>query len=278
VAVKVQHPGIEEAFRGDLRNITGLASVATTLVMPATAGRACWDSLRRGFLAELDYRAEAANVALFVELTRGDADLFVPAVVPERSTGRVLTTFFARGHSVDVAAGFSEPERARLGAAVRRFVLGTLLEHGVLYADAHAGKFLFAEGDPLAVLDFGSVVRFDASKQRDFQAMGRAALGTDYGAFEHAVAEVVGFDHARALPAVAKMQWDAFGSLVRGEAIDRAHVRRLTENVGQVKRAILGARVPLPPFMPFWMRTLLASVALLAALEAPAASALRVPG
>lgn len=277
LAVKVQHPGIQEAFRGDLQNITGLASVATTFVMPADAGREFLDSIRGGFLAELDYRREAANVALFAALTKDDPELFVPGVVAERSADRVLTTLFARGASVDSAAAFAEDERARLSAAVRRFVLGTMLEHGVLYADAHAGNFLFEAGAPLTVLDFGSVVRFDASKHEDFRVMGRAALGGDYAAFERAVAHVVGFDHPRALPAVAKVQWEAFGALVRGERIDRAHVRRITENIGDVKRAILSARVPLPPFMPFWMRTLLASVALLAALDAPAVAPLTVP-
>jgi len=66
--------------------------------------------------------------------------------------------------------------------------------------------------------------------------------------------------------------------VVRGERIDRAHVRRITENIGEVKRALLGARVPLPPFFPFWMRTLLASLALLAALDAPAVAPLQLPG
>ncbi|MEZ4329792.1 MAG: AarF/ABC1/UbiB kinase family protein [Polyangiales bacterium] len=277
VAVKVQHPGIQEAFRGDLQNITGLASVATTFVMPANAGREFLDSIRGGFLAELDYRAEAANVALFEGLVAGDPDLYVPGVVTERSTGRVLTTHFAKGERVDVAATFEIDERARLSAAVRRFVLGTMLEHGALYADAHAGNFLFQAGQPVAVLDFGSVVRFSDEKRGDFRAMARAALGSDYRAFEQAVGHVVGFEHPRALPAVAKMQWDAFGALVRGDRVDRAHVRKLTENLTEVKRNILGARVPLPPFMPFWMRTLLACVALLATLEAPAGEPLRVP-
>jgi predicted unusual protein kinase regulating ubiquinone biosynthesis (AarF/ABC1/UbiB family) len=277
VAVKVQHPGIQEAFRGDLQNISGLASVATTFIMPADAGREFLDAIRGGFLAELDYRAEAGNVALFAELSAGDPDLYVPGVVPERSTGRVLTTRFARGGSVDTAAAFDDAERARLSAAVRRFVMGTLLDHGVLYADAHAGNFLFERGAPVAVVDFGSVVRFDPRKHADLRAMGRAALGSDYAAFERAVAGVVGFDHPRALPAVAKVQWEAFGALLRGDRVDRAQVRLLTENIGEVKRAILGARVPLPPFMPFWMRTLLACVALLAALDAPAGTPLSVP-
>jgi hypothetical protein len=37
------------------------------------------------------------------------------------------------------------------------------------------------------------------------------------------------------------------------------------------------ARAGLGPFMPFWMRTLLASLALLAALDAPAGQPLQLP-
>lgn len=269
LAVKVQHPGIAGAFANDLSNITSLGRVATAFIMPKGQGKAFIDGVKAGFLAELDYEQEAANLEAFARLVAADPGLEVPELVPELSSARVLTTTFLAGAAVEVARSYDEATRRRQAAAIRRLLFSALTEHGMLYADAHAGNFLFRPDGTVGVLDFGSVVHFDEARRGAFAAFRDAAEREDRPAFEAAVEHVLGLGNARAAAAIAEMQWVAIGGLVRGEAIDDERVRAITSRVGPMKKVLLGERFTLPSFMPFLMRTMLAANALLAALGAP---------
>lgn len=279
VAVKVQHPGIQEAFTHDLGNVGTLGRVATAFIMPQEKSRDFISGVKDGFLAELDYVREAENMRLFARLTEGDADLDLPRVVEDRSSRRVLTTTFLEGVTVEVARGFDEPTRRRQAAAVRRVVLSALADHGVLYADAHAGNFFFRPEGTVGVLDFGSVFVLDAARRAAFAELRDTAAAHDRPAFGRAVARVLGLDNPIATEAIADTQWIAIGGLVRGDAIDEARVRRITKQLTEMKDILLRQRFALPFFMPFLMRTMLAANALLAALGAPESGSLgRLPG
>lgn len=269
VAVKIQHPGIDRAFRGDLENVTSIGRIATSFLMPENQGRAFIEGVKNGFLAELDYVREAENLSLFEALLAGDPDLSAPRLVPERSSRRVLTTAFLEGERVETARSFSDEVRRRQAAAVRRLVISALADHGVLYADAHAGNFLFREDGTVGVLDFGSVFRFEERERVSFAALRDAAAAGDRDAFSEAVERAYGVGHPKIGEHIANVQWLAFGGLVRGEAIDDAHVRAIVERASELKKKMIGAKFSLPPFMPFLIRTFIATNALLAALGAP---------
>lgn len=279
VAVKVQHPGIREAFTNDLGNVTSMARVATSFIMPSRQGRAFMTGVKDGFLAELDYQREADNTRLFARLVDGDPDLELPEVIADRSSARVLTTTFLGGVPVESAQSFAEPIRRRQAAAVRRFLLSALTDFGVLYADAHAGNFFFREDGTLGVLDFGSVFVFDDAQRDAFRDMRDTSAAGDRRAFGLAVARVLGMENRVAAEAIAGTLWIGIGGLVRGEAIDGAHIRRITDNIAKMKKELLGQRFVMPYFVPFVMRTTLAANALLAALGAPESGPLgRLPG
>jgi predicted unusual protein kinase regulating ubiquinone biosynthesis (AarF/ABC1/UbiB family) len=264
LAVKVQHPGIREAFTNDLGNIGSLGRVATSFIMPSGQGKAFVSGVKKGFLEELDYVQEAANLEDFARLTEGDPDLELPRLVPERSSLRVLSTTFLRGETVEVARGFDDATRRRQAAAVRRLVLSALMDHGLLYADAHAGNFFFREDGTVGVLDFGSVYRMDADRTEAFAQLRKGAESGDRSVFGPAVDRALGVGNRTAAEAIADVQWLAIGGLVRGEAITDARVRDITTAIG---------------VMPFLMRTMLAANALLAALGAPESGpAGRLPG
>lgn len=274
LAVKVQHPGIREAFRNDLESITSIGRVATAFVMPEGQGKVFLEDVKAGFLAELDYEREAQNLRRFARLVAHEADLESPETVDELSSTRVLTTTFLRGESVEQARAYPHAVRARQAAAVRRFVLSALTDHGVLYADAHAGNFLFRADGSLGVLDFGSVFVFDEPRTRAFADMRDAVVASDDASFVRAVARVCELSDVEVVAAIADVQLLAFGALVRGDEIDAAHVRRILARASDMKRKLLGRRVALPSFLPFLMRTLVATNSLLAAFDAPASGAL----
>lgn len=274
LAVKVQHPGIDKAFRGDLENVTSFGRIATTFVMPDGQGKVFVDGVKEGFLAELDYEREAQNLRAFEQLLVRDPDLETPSVVAERSSMRVLTTTFLRGEPVEAARSYDVATRRRQAAAVRRFVLSSLTDHGLLYADAHAGNFLFRPDGTLGVLDFGSVFRFDDARRQAFAELRDAAAARDRPRFDDAIGAAYGVTNKVMATAIANVQWHGFGGLVRGEAIDAAHIRTITSTVGEMKKKLLGQRFVLPSFMPFMVRTLVATNSLLVALDAPASGEL----
>jgi predicted unusual protein kinase regulating ubiquinone biosynthesis (AarF/ABC1/UbiB family) len=279
LAVKVQHPGIREAFENDLSNVGSLGRVATAFVMPSGAGAEFITKVKEGFLAELDYTREARNLEIFARLVTGDPDLDVPAFVPDASSARVLTTTFLRGETVEVARRYPNATRRRQAAAVRRFVLSALADHGVLYADSHAGNFFFREDGTVGVLDFGSVFQFDAGRRAAFGRFRDALAAADRSAFRDAVRQAFEIDNDRVVDAIANVQFLAIGGLVRGEPIGTERVRAITSGAVEMKAKLLGARFTIPSFLPFFMRTMLACNALLAALDAPESGPLgRLPG
>jgi predicted unusual protein kinase regulating ubiquinone biosynthesis (AarF/ABC1/UbiB family) len=279
LAVKVQHPGIRDAFAHDLENVGSLGKMATSFFMPRGQSGEFLGGIKDGFLAELDYEREAENMGTFAALIAGDDDLEIPEIVLDVSSPRVLSTTFLEGVTVEKARDFDEETRRRQAGAVRRLVLSALTDHGVLYADAHAGNFFFREDGTVGVLDFGSVFRFGDEQRDAFAALRDAAAASDRSEFGLAVDRALGIGNRRVAEAIADVQWIAIGGLIRGEAISSGRVREITDAAGQMKKQLFKERFGLPFFMPFLMRTMVACNALLAALEAPASGELGVlPG
>src|SRR5262249_10107306 len=98
LVVKVQYPGVAKAVEADLRNAALLSLLARVIqrLLADLVGdvdvKAVIDEVRERVTEELDYRIEARNQQVFHELYRDDPLVDVPAVVPELSTQRVLTT------------------------------------------------------------------------------------------------------------------------------------------------------------------------------------------
>lgn len=267
LAVKVQHPGIFEAFENDLINVAGIGRVATSFIMPDKASREFLDGVKSGFLQELDYVKEAENLQYFARLVSNDKILVVPNVINERSSKRVLSTTMITGVAVEAARHFALPVKQAQAAAVRRLVISSWVDHGVLYADTHPGNFLFNADGTLGVLDFGSVIRFDETQRQRFVQLKAAATQTIENfveAVDH-VYQVKNYDVAKAIAAV---QWLGFGGLVRGDNIDDNRVRDIMAAAKIMRKTILGARFELPYFMPFVVRALVATNVLLATLHA----------
>jgi len=107
VVVKVQRPGIEAVVRTDL---AALRVVARWVMRYKPIRRranvpALMEEFARTLWEELDYRAEAANAERFARIFAGEADVAVPKIYHEHSTGRVLTLENVEGIRInDVAA------------------------------------------------------------------------------------------------------------------------------------------------------------------------------
>ena len=213
LAVKVQYPGVSDAVRADLANTTVLASVlraGLALLGPEAPNvdlKMLAEEIRDRVTDELDYRIEAANQREFHSLYEGHPFIRIPAVHPELSTGRILTTDYVRGMGWSAATEAEHSIRSHWGEAIFRFVFTSLHRYGIFNADPHPGNYLFHEDGTVTFLDFGCVKRFSPERVSDMSALVDAALSCDASALLQAFinvglladAQVEGLDPVRLL-------------------------------------------------------------------------------
>lgn len=171
VVVKVQRPGIRPVLEGDLDVIARLAR--TLSARAGWARRLGLVDLAAGFAAsvreELDFTIERDNAALVAAgiLAGGTIEVVVPDPVAALCTSRVLVETRLPGTPLAEAerplAELGEQRREELATGLLDAVLGQAIQLGVAHADPHPGNLLLTDDGRLGLLDFGSVVRLDAT-------------------------------------------------------------------------------------------------------------------
>lgn len=188
-AVKVQYPGVNEAIRADLDNSEMLLGLLRRLFPALDAGPLVAE-LRSRIGEELDYRVEGANQQAFAERFTDHPFIHVPQVIPELSTGRVLTSELVGGARYDEVLSWSQEERNMACEAIFRFVFGCLYRMRAFNGDPHPGNYLFHGGGRVTFLDFGLVKWFDQDDVKLLEAMIKSmVLDGDVVGFRRAVEE-----------------------------------------------------------------------------------------
>lgn len=264
VAVKVQHPGIEEALRSDLDNAARFGGVAALLAVPTANDMV--EEVRARLEEELDYEAEAAWQERFAELVKDDVELSVPRVVKSHSSRRVLTTELVSGLTVAEAA--KRPHAASQARAIRRFLRTLWVEHGLLFADPHAGNWIFGEEGGVTVLDFGSVLRFDEGPRARVGEALDALARNDEAAARQAVRALLEVKASASSEPTVEMLVQALTPLATDAKVRAEQLSELARIGMEAKKKMLGSRLPFPVWMPLTLRALIGSTALFIELEA----------
>ncbi len=165
VAVKVQYPGVGDAIGADLDNVQALYAMFGAFALKGLDTRSLVDELRARMTEELDYRIEARNQTEFADHYAGHPFIRVPAVVPEYSTGRVLTSQWVEGLSwAGFVAQASPAARQRAGEILWRFAQGSVHRLGAFNGDPHPGNYRFDHDGSVTFLDFGLVKRWSGDE------------------------------------------------------------------------------------------------------------------
>lgn len=165
VVVKVQRPDIKPVIEADLEIMLHLASLMERYLEG-------WDvhqpthiveELGRTLEKEIDYTIEAANLERFARQFNADMTVYVPRVIRDASTSRVLTMEYVEGIRPTserelLAAGFDCREIARRGADL---IMKQVFIHGFFHADPHPGNILVLPHNVICYLDFGMMGRVD---------------------------------------------------------------------------------------------------------------------
>ena len=184
VAVKVQHADIDAIARLDLRAIETILRVVGRW-FGIRGLREQFREIEAVILSELDFRAEAASAAeIGAALGPG---VSVPAVVPERSSRRVMTTAFVDGIKAGDSAALDAAGIDRLALARRILdAYGAMIfRDGLYHADPHPGNLLVRPdpdapgGFELVFLDFGAVARLTPAMRTGLAEMIAGVIARD---------------------------------------------------------------------------------------------------
>ena len=235
VAVKVQYPGVDEAVRADLET-SDLLAQAMRLIFPNLDPRPLAEEIRARVVEELDYRLEAANQQTFADWYRDHPFIHIPDVVPELSTGTVLTSELAEGVRFAELETWSQEERDLAAEAIYRFVFRSLYRLHLFNGDPHPGNYLFRPGGRVTFLDFGLVKRFDPAEITFFERyIQHMVLAPDPAAFRRVLEESAAIPPAA--PVTDQELFDAMApyyELVRDDRVIRwtpEHASRVVRNL-----------------------------------------------
>jgi predicted unusual protein kinase regulating ubiquinone biosynthesis (AarF/ABC1/UbiB family) len=175
VVVKVQRPNVRDRVRRDLEVFTEIAGeleghtqIARKLNLVSAIEQA-----RRVMLAELDYLQEARNTRTLSRNLEQFPEIYVPEVIDDYTSPRVLTTELVRGRKVSKLTPLAliESDYAELAAVLTRAYLKQICVDGIWHSDPHPGNVFISEtidgqnGARLVLLDFGMVSRISEEFQ-----------------------------------------------------------------------------------------------------------------
>jgi predicted unusual protein kinase regulating ubiquinone biosynthesis (AarF/ABC1/UbiB family) len=192
VAVKVQYPGIAEMIAADLGNV-GLLRSLLKVAAPSQDVNALIEELRERVGEELDYLREADNQRMFAAYFDGHPTIYVPKIVDEFSTARVVTSELATGARFAELLTWPQAEKDLAAETIYRFTFRSLYEAHAFNGDPHPGNYLFRRGGRVTFLDFGLVKFFTPDELRPLVDMVRyLCVDNDPEAFRRAM-EDAGF-------------------------------------------------------------------------------------
>lgn len=160
VAVKVQYPGVDEAVKSDLKNVSAMTKLAVA-VAPNLDPKEVANEVKERVLEELDYHREASNQARFGELFKGHPFIVVPQVYKKYSRTRVITQEFVKGEPFMSAFDWDQPRKDELAETLFRFFYGSLNRFLLFSADPHPGNYLLLPDGKVAFIDYGLVRAVD---------------------------------------------------------------------------------------------------------------------
>ncbi|HET7481531.1 MAG TPA: AarF/ABC1/UbiB kinase family protein [Actinomycetota bacterium] len=160
VAVKVQYPGVDEAVRSDLKNVSAMTKLAVAIA-PNLDPREVANEVKERVLEELDYRREASNQERFAKLFDEHPFIVVPKVYHQYCRTRVITQEFVKGESFTNAFSWQQDRKDELAEILFRFFYGSLNRFLLFSADPHPGNYLLLPDGRVAFLDYGLVRAVD---------------------------------------------------------------------------------------------------------------------
>ena len=180
VAVKVQHLGVEEMARADLRTIWRIVRIVRRF-FKARGLENYYHEIKAMVLDELDFLAEAGHIEAIAENFKGNDRVVFPRVHKSLSTSRVLTLEWVDGIKVSDAQRLREAglDPAAVARDLIKVYCQMIFVDGLYHADPHPGNVLVRSDGAIVLLDFGAVGRLEPSMRQGISSFLEAIIKGD---------------------------------------------------------------------------------------------------
>jgi predicted unusual protein kinase regulating ubiquinone biosynthesis (AarF/ABC1/UbiB family) len=208
LACKLQYPGIESAVEADLSQLRLIFSIYRRYDRSINPQR-IYEELSERLREELDYRREARHMALYAHMLRDEPGVHVPEVLPELTTGRLMTMTWLHGRPLLEFRDAPPEQRNRIAYNMFRAWYVPFYDYAVIHGDPHLGNYTAREDLRINLLDFGCIRVFRPSLVQGVIDLYRALETGDQELAVHAY-ETWGFEDLRKEVIETLNLWAAF--------------------------------------------------------------------
>ena len=158
LACKLQYPDMASVVEADLRQLK-LAFAAYRRFDSAIDPSEVHAEIATRLREELDYLHEARNLRLYGLMLAKVEHVHVPDVIPDLSSGRLLTMSWLDGRPIAdvIDAGASQDLRNAIGVNLFRAWYLPFYQYGVIHGDPHLGNYTVRPNGDINLLDFGCI-------------------------------------------------------------------------------------------------------------------------
>jgi len=210
-----------------------------------------YEELAERLREELDYRREARHMALYRRMLKKEQGVYVPDVIDDLSTHRLLTMTWLDGKKLMAFKDASQEVRDRIAVNMFRAWYVPFYDYAVIHGDPHLGNYAAREDHGINLLDFGCIRVFPPTLVQGVIDLYHALKDGDRDLAVHAY-ETWGFKDLRNEVIDTLNIWAAFiyAPLMEDrprlieETNSGAYGREVAENVHGKLRAIGGVTPP----------------------------------
>ncbi|CAN8248126.1 unnamed protein product [Cochlearia groenlandica] len=179
VAMKIQYPGVANSIESDIENVRRLLSYTNLIPKGLFLDRAV-KVAKEELARECDYEIEAVSQKHFRELLSDTPGFYVPRVVDEVSSKKVLTTELISGIPIDKVALLDQKTRDNVGMKMLELTLKELFVFRFMQTDPNWGNFLYDEATKtINLIDFGAARDYPKKFVDDYLRMVKACADKD---------------------------------------------------------------------------------------------------
>lgn len=179
VAMKIQYPGVANSIESDIENVRRLLNYTNLIPKGLFLDRAV-KVAKEELARECDYEIEAVSQKHFRDLLSGTPGFYVPRVVDELSSKKVLTTELISGVPIDKVALLDQETRDYVGRKMLELTLKELFVFRFMQTDPNWGNFLYDEPTKtINLIDFGAARDYPKKFVDDYLRMVMACADKD---------------------------------------------------------------------------------------------------
>uniref|UniRef100_A0A7N1A1I3 ABC1 atypical kinase-like domain-containing protein n=3 Tax=Kalanchoe fedtschenkoi TaxID=63787 RepID=A0A7N1A1I3_KALFE len=179
VAMKIQYPGVADSIESDIENVKLLLNY-TNLIPKGLYLDSAIKVAKEELSRECDYELEAANQKRFRSLISGKDGFYVPVVVDNLSSKKVLTTELVAGIPIDKVALLDQQTRNYVGKKLLELTLIELFIFRFMQTDPNWSNFLYDEATKsINLIDFGAAREYPKRFVDDYLRMVLACADGD---------------------------------------------------------------------------------------------------